>query len=141
MDATAPGHGAEGRTAIWSSDCSYPAERDGRGVRPRDDVPSPEDTDELLALAAQELRTPQAVIASAADTLAFVLAQEDFDRADVARIADVIRRHSYLSRRLVARLSLTHEIGRGTVELETEQVQPAADAGSEFVLELPVDAT
>lgn len=120
MDAAASEHGDEGRTATRTSDRPRPARRDGAaGSR---SVGCPENVEEFLALVAHELRTPQTVIASAADTLTRLLAQDDFDRDDVARIADVIQRHSHLSRRLVARLSLAHEIGRGTLKLETEQL-------------------
>ncbi len=88
-------------------------------------VPSPEDIEEFLALVAHELRTPLAVTAGAADTLTRLLQQDEFDGDEITRVADIIQRHSRLSARLVARLSLAHDIGRGAVELETEQLDLA----------------
>ncbi len=80
-------------------------------------VPSPE---EFLALVAHELRTPQMVVASAADALTVLLTQDELDRPEVARIADILHRHSQLSTRLVARISLVHQIGQDAVTLEAE---------------------
>lgn len=89
------------------------------------DVPDPQDVEEFLSLVAHELRTPLAVTASAADTLLTLVARDDLDQAEVERMATVIQRHSRLGARLVARLSLAHDIGRGTVELVTEEVDLA----------------
>lgn len=114
-------YSGEGRTATRPTDRPHPPRRYGGAVGPVGVAPS-EDIGELLALVAHELHTPQAVIASAADTLALLLAQEEFDRAALAPLAEVIQRQSHLSSRLVARLGLAHELGRGTVTLETEQL-------------------
>lgn len=88
-------------------------------------VPSAEDIEQFLAVVAHELRTPLSVTASAADTLTRLLQQDELDREEITRIADVIQRHSRLSARLVARLSLAHEIGHDTVELEPEHLDLA----------------
>ncbi len=122
MDAATPVHGDEGRTAAGLPDRAHPPRRDGGAFGPRAVGPS-EGVGEVLALVARGLRTPQAVIVTAADALTHLLSLEEPDRADVARVADIISRHSHLLRRLVARLGLADEIGRGTVKLETERLE------------------
>lgn len=119
MDAAAHEHDDEGSTPAWPSGGPHSTTHDGEAVTPGRG-PSLEDLDEFVSLVAHELSTPQAVIACAAETLALLLEKDELDRADIERIADVLLRHSHLSTRLVARLSLAHRIGRGTVKLEPE---------------------
>jgi len=121
MDPVPHEHDDQGRTATHSSGGPRPTYRDG-GDRDGGAVTSTDDVEEFLALVAHELRTPQAMVSGAAEALTQLLDQGEPDRAEVARIADVLHRHSHLSTRLVARLRLAHKIGRGTVELETEEV-------------------
>lgn len=122
MDAAGVETDDGGRTVTESSSSPERATEPDDAVVTPPGVPSAESIEEFLALIAHELRTPLAVTASAADTLTRLLAQDDIDRAAIERIADVIQRHSRLSARLVARLSLAHELERGPVELETEEL-------------------
>ena len=120
--AAEPGDGTQAPTRPSHGERAH--RRAGRQADPAA-VPSAEDIEQFLAVVAHELRTPLSVTASAADTLTTLLAQDDVDHAEVARIADVIQRHSRLSARLVARLSLAHDIGHDTVTLATEELDLA----------------
>lgn len=124
MQAVAADPSDAARAATPSSHDESTAPRRSRITTPAD-VPDPEDVEEFLSLIAHELRTPMAVTASAADTLLMLLGRDEVDPAEVERMADVIQRHSRLSARLVARLSLAHDIGQGSVELVTEELDLA----------------
>lgn len=127
MQAVAAGPDDGARTVASSSQrerTQGAQPRPGRATTPAA-VPSAEDIEQFLSMVAHELRTPLSVTASAADTLTALLAQDEVDHTEIGRIADVIQRHSRLSARLVARLSLAHDIGKDAVTLETEELDLA----------------
>lgn len=120
MQAAATGWLDGGGDPSHSEDAGRRAGRPSRVTTPAD-VPSADDVEEFLALIAHELRTPMAVTTSATETLLALLGRAQVDLGEVERMAAVIQRHSRLSARLLDRLSLAQDIGRGAVRLEFEE--------------------